>query len=214
MTLVLKVFGVPECLEAFRELPRGMRNRHMRIAMNAGGGIIRDSAVAHAPRETGLLRKSLKVKVRVPDASHNSAHWGRPAYAVIGPSRYVIGAARSTPKGTRLMGPKRAVKFVLGGGKLKPRVPSRYAHLVEKGTKPHKIRGARINGGKGIQRGVHPGTKARSFLARAVRNVGTVAQMKVISKLREGMLSDVRRRYSASAWQRSIRTTNALGIGA
>jgi hypothetical protein len=88
MTLVLRVGGVQDTLNAFRDLPRAIRNRHMRIAMNAGAGVIRDTAVANAPKQSGLLKKSLKVKVRVPDASYNVAHHGRPAYAVIGPVRH------------------------------------------------------------------------------------------------------------------------------
>jgi HK97 gp10 family phage protein len=192
MTLVLRVGGVQDTLNAFRDLPRAIRNRHMRIAMNAGAGVIRDTAVANAPKQSGLLKKSLKVKVRVPDASYNVAHHGRPAYAVIGPSRYVVGPTVKRGGKTKLMGIKRATKYVLGGGKVQTRSPSRYAHLVEKGTRKHNIRPA---SGKLLSDGntvfgplvYHPGTKARSFLAKAVSSSGAAAQAKVIQKLKDGI---------------------------
>lgn len=192
MTLVLRVGGVQDTINAFRDLPRSIRNRHMRIAMNAGAGVIRDAAVANAPKETGLLKKSLKIKVRVPDASYNVAHHGRPAYAVIGPSRYVVGPTIRKGGKPKLLTIRRAVKYVLGGGKVQTRSPSRYAHLVERGTRKHNIRPA---SGKLLSDGntvfgplvYHPGTKGQSFLARAVRSSGAVAQNKVIAKLKDGI---------------------------
>ena len=148
----------------------------MRIALNAGGGVIRDAAAALAPKETGLLKKSLKVKVRVPDASKNPAHHGKPAYAMIGPSRNVVGVqayrksgARAKFKTARLKSRKKgeadrwARSGLLVGTNL--RRPSRYAHLVEKGTKR--------------------GVKATRFMARAVSVAGEAASAKVISKLQE-----------------------------
>src|SRR5688572_21122460 len=99
MTLVMKVFGVNDCLAAFRELPMTVQNRGMRIGLNAAAGVIRDAAKANAPKETGLLRQSLKIKVRIPNASYNAAHHGKPAYAVIGPARRVVGVRTFTKSG-------------------------------------------------------------------------------------------------------------------
>jgi HK97 gp10 family phage protein len=192
MTLVLRVGGVQDTINAFRDLPRAIRNRNLRIAMNAGGGVIRDAAVANAPKETGLLKKSLKIKVRVPDASYNVAHHGRPAYAVIGPSRYVVGPTIRKGNKPKLLTIRRAVKHVLGGGRVQTRSPSRYAHLVEKGTRQHNIRpksGGLLSDGSAVFGPLvhHPGTKAQSFLSKAVRSSGAAAQKMIVQKLHDGI---------------------------
>lgn len=193
MTLVLRVGGVQDAINAFRDLPRSVRNKHMRIAMNAGAGVIRDAAVANAPKETGLLKKSLKIKVRVPDASFNTQHHGRPAYAVIGPSRKVVGLTQTSKAGLKLTSLKRLTKKGFRGNLVQRRRPSRYAHLVEKGTAPHGIAAKTVgllsSGTAIFGRSVkHPGTKAQSFLAKAVRSSGAAAQNKVIQKLRDGIM--------------------------
>ena len=178
MTLAIKVFGVEECLATFAALPMDIQNRKMRIAMNAGGGVIRDAAVALAPSETGLLKKSLKVKATVPNASHNPAHHGKPAKAIIGASRNVVGVqtfrksgAMGKVKTARLKKRKKgeADRWARSGLLLGTTVrrPSRYAHLVEKGTKR--------------------GVKGQHFLSRAVSVAGAAAQSKVIAKLQEGL---------------------------
>lgn len=175
MTLRIQVLGVRETVATFQELPRSIRNRHMRIAMNAGAGIVRDAAVARAPRETGLLGRAQKIKVKIPDASFNAAHHGRPAYAVIGTSRRVVSAIGRTAKGkVRRISDKRATKIVLGGGRVAFRKPSRYAHLA--------------------------GKSGKQWLVQAARSAGPAAQAKIISKLHDGLREFARsRRTSAMA---------------
>jgi HK97 gp10 family phage protein len=177
-SMVIRVHGVEDCLAAFRDLPMSIQHRHMRIALNAAGGVIRDAAVGNAPKDTGLLKKSLKVKVKIPDASYNSAHHGRPAYAVIGPSRNVVGVqtfrksgARGVIKTVRLRPKQRLATSV--------RRPSRYAHLVERGTRR--------------------GTKATWFLRRAVSSSGEMAKDKMIQKLKDGL-----REFAATRPRRSF----------
>lgn len=175
MSIRVEVAGVSDCLRAFSELPQAVQNRQMRIGLNAAAGVIRDAAKSNAPRETGLLRRSLKIKVRVPNASYNRAHHGRPAYAVIGPARRVIGLA-TTAGGKTRGGIKRAIKAQSGVGTVRIRRPSRYAHLVEKGTR----------------RGVTP----KRFLARAVSNQGEAAKAKMLNKIRDGVMNWARGRRS------------------
>jgi HK97 gp10 family phage protein len=199
MTLVLRVGGVQDTINAFRDLPRAIRNRHMRIAMNAGAGVIRDAAVANAPKETGLLKKSLKIKVRVPDASFNTRHHGRPAYAVIGPARNVVGLTQTSKAGLKLTTVKRLQRKGFRGNLVQRRRPSRYAHLVEKGTRPHGIRAKNVgllSSGTAIfgSSVKHPGTKAQSFLSRAVQSSGEAAKQKVIQKLKDGITDWARSR--------------------
>ena len=190
--LRLQIVGVQDTINAFRDLTRTVRNKHMRIAMNAGAGVIRDAAVANAPKETGLLKKSLKIKVRVPDASFNAAHHGRPAYAVIGPARGVVSRVANVKGTVKTITTRQAIKRSFGGGGFTTRRPSRYAHLVEKGTRAHTITaknsGLLSDGQRVFGRSVrHPGTKAQSFLGKAVQSSGEAAKSKVIQKLRDGI---------------------------
>lgn len=203
MTLAIKVHGVQDTLAAFGEIPRAVGNMNMRVAMNAGAGIIRDEAVANIKSRSGLLAKSMKIRVKVPDASFNTAHHGRPAYAVIGPSRNVAGI--QTYRKTGRLGKIKALRVkrkgriesIVGRSLFGSRVatnlirPSRYAHLVEKGTKAHKIsaKSARVLAmGELFRRTVqHPGTSAKRFMSRAVQSAGPQAQTKIIDKLRQGL---------------------------
>jgi hypothetical protein len=104
----------------------------MRIALNAWGGIVRDEARLNVLEETRLLKRSLSVKVVVPDASYNKAHHGKPARVMVGPDRKSVRAFLSRPGRDKVLSDKKATAHVLAGGKVRVRKPSRYAHLVEK----------------------------------------------------------------------------------
>lgn len=194
MTTVIKLHGVPEAIIAMRELPRRVQLRHLRIALNAGGGILKSTAQSLVPASTGLLKKSLGVKVKIPDASYNSAHHGKPAYVVIGPRRRFVRAAVVKAGKTRLLGDKTALKRVLGGGKVQVRSPSRYAHLVERGTRSHSVvaKNAKVlsNGTSFFGTRATVQANPKSFLRRAVSISGAAAQNKVIAKLHEGIESE------------------------
>lgn len=169
----LKVTGVAEAVSAFETMPRAIANKHVRIALNAGAGVIRNRAASIARKNSGLLSRSLGIKVKVPDASYNSKHHGRPAYAVIGPRRNISGAV--TPSGSslgaRVLGTKKAVlKAAFNRKRVIRRKPSRYAHLVEN---DHKTRG-----GKHVM--------GYSFLDTAVRTEGSSATAKMLAKLKQG----------------------------
>lgn len=202
MTLAIKVFGVQDCLEAFKDLPRTVRNKHMKIALNAAGGVIRDSMAGFAPKETGLLRKSLKVKATVPDASHNPLHHGKPAYAVVGPARRVASAVTTSGKGSlRTVGRNAAFIAAFKGKTVTRRRPSRYSHLVERGTRAHVIRAKNAallsNGRRVFGRSVnHPGTKAKNFMLQAVQASGASAQNKMLAKLYQGIVQWASARHS------------------
>lgn len=158
--IVARVFGVQDTLQAFLELPQTIQNKGMRIGLNAAGGVIRDAAVANAPRESGLLRKSIKVKVKIPNASYNRQHHGRPAYAVVGPARRIVQAVLMTSKGARQKGAAGLAKAHNKGGRIQIRRPSRYAHLAG------------------------PGRKA-NFLHLAAASHGETAKAKMIQKIKD-----------------------------
>lgn len=114
------------------ELPRRVGIKHLRIALNAWGGVVRDKARARVLKRTKLLSKSLTVKVKIPDASHNVAHHGKPAYVIVGAKRGASGILARIRGKSKVVGIKRANKIVGLGGKTRVIRPSRYAHLVEK----------------------------------------------------------------------------------
>jgi HK97 gp10 family phage protein len=203
MTLTMQIRGMREAQRALQEVPRRTYHLHLRKAMNKAGGMLRNAASNFARVDTGLLKKSIKVKVKIPDASFNKAHHGKPAYAVIGPGRG-FGAGgrfmRRTASGRTVSHGKANRAFLetvklargAGGGARESaraakeftgrkysdatfRNPSRYAHLVEKGT---------------------PRVRARPFLSSAVRIVGPAAQRVVVEAMRSGVLQEAQREFS------------------
>ena len=112
------------------ELPRRVEIKHLRIGLNAWGGVVRDEARRRVREATRLLDKSLSVKVTIPDASRNAAHHGKPARVMVGPGRRFVQAVRN---GKRLTD-RKATKAVLSGQKVRTQKATRYAHLVEAKT--------------------------------------------------------------------------------
>lgn len=162
MKLEIDQRSVAHFTTAMRELPRRVAIFTVRVALNAWGGVVRDKAVPLARRQTGMLAKSLGVKVKIPDASFNKAHHGKPAYVLVGPKRRSgrmlrkdnlkgFGAAQRelvatrkllAGKGKPLERERLAVRLVKSTYDAVYRNPSRYAHLVEGGHKKGKGRSA------------------------------------------------------------------------
>lgn len=194
MSMTIRLHGVQESLMAFRELPRRVGFKHLRIALNAGGGIVKNRYASIVPRETGLLSKSIGVKVTIPDASYNTAHHGRPATAVVGVKRRAGRMMRVGRKG-KLMGfgaaqrelvaerkrlaagkvgraldrERAAVRFTLAsvvGARY--RSPSRYAHLAG------------------------PRRRGKDILASAVAQTKSQVIAKVSEKLAQGIEIEAR----------------------
>ena len=118
------------------ELPRRVAIKHLRIGLNAWGGVVRDEARRRVRKATKLLDKSLSVKVTIPDASRNAAHHGKPARAMVGANRKVKRpVVRKRGGGFRAITEKRAANIRADGGNVnRYQKPSRYAHLVEAKT--------------------------------------------------------------------------------
>jgi hypothetical protein len=76
--VVFNQSDVKKLVETLSQVSRRVAVKHMRIALNAWGGIVRDEARLNVLEETRLLKRSLSVKVVVPDASYNKAHHGKP----------------------------------------------------------------------------------------------------------------------------------------
>ncbi len=77
--------------------------------------------------------------------------------------------------------PKNKAYFVVGPRKKQEGQPSRYAHLVEKTTKPHIIKVNRgRNAGKTFK---HPGTKAQPWLAPSYAGIQEKALRTVVDEI-------------------------------
>lgn len=173
---VFKMYGLPQAVRALEELPRRLQNKHTRIALNAAGGVLKKTAVANVPKQSGLLGRSMGVKVKVPAASFNPKHRSKPAYAVIGPRRgFLAPVAKINGKVKKLSIRAATKRVVSGAGKVFARNPARYAHLVHN---PHNV----VRGGKIVGR-----TKGHPFLTVAVRTSGQQALAKAEQKLRDGL---------------------------
>lgn len=139
----------------------------------SGGKVVQRAAKPLAPRRkgSGALRRSLGVKAK------RGTRGKTISYAVVGPRKSVrktitlngnkafIDATDKSGKATR--------KAIIVGGRQVTVVPAFYAHLVEKGTRPHSLgRGSllarRGKGGAGQGAGKrHPGARPRPFLGPA-----------------------------------------------
>jgi hypothetical protein len=178
VSLKIEVFRLTQTLDALYRLPPRVQDRPMRKALSAAGGVIKRAARAYVRRETGLLDKSLIVKVTIPASNYRGNGQNKPAYAVVGASRRVVGPALTIGGVTKKLSTRRAVAAVLAGVKVQTRRPSRYLHLVEKGH--------------GGPRPAPP----HPFLSTAVATVGAYAQAVAIQKLQEGILEEAAKLYS------------------
>lgn len=102
-----KEAGIDRVRHRLIALREAMRLKIVRSALREAGGMIRRDMRAMAPRELGVLRRSIKVRVGSIRGQKNIQ------YAIVGPSRRVFERGRK---------------------------PTKYAHLIEGGTKKHTIR--------------------------------------------------------------------------
>ena len=183
--MIIQVHGVEKALSNFNQLPAKMQFKQIRIALNAGGGVIRDRAAAIVPKDSRLLMRSLSVKARIPNESLNPKHWGKPEYAVIGSKRRFSAAVTVTATGkTKVLATRKSIgKAALNRATVVRRIPSRYIHVVEH---DHAKRG-----GAGMVMG-------SNFLDTAVRAEGPLAQLKMIRKLEQGLYQEAARLYAGT----------------
>lgn len=188
----IKVYGVPHAVRAFEQLPRRVQFRHLRIALNAGGGVIRDAYKARAHQETGLLAKSIGVKVAIPDASFNPKHHGKPAYAVIGVKRKAGRIVRLNKQG-KLKGFGAGQKELNAArvrltkeGKLTPRQRDRFAVKLALKNAP----GAVFRNPSRYAHLAGPDRKGVEVFAAAVSASKAQAGARIIDKLKQGLTTE------------------------
>lgn len=164
-------------------LKRGVRNKILRPAVSAAARPLRQTAKANVPVRSGALRKAIDMKIKS----------GRQTvFGVVGP--------RSRPQVLMMYAEpgRRTARKV---------VPNFYAHLVEGGTRPHAVgKGSKLRkrgtiakaSRRAVLRGVraesyeqrggmHPGTPAVRFLARAFASNLSAMRGVMESKVREGL---------------------------
>lgn len=165
-----QVTGLAETLATLEGIKAAVRNRILRAAVTAGARLIAKKAKALAPRELGLLRKSIGQVVRV---YRNSGV----VVAVVGPR-----------KGFRLPAKRKKGKWretpVPPAGHANPLF---YAHLVELGVAPHRIgKGSSTRKKTGSGR-MHPGHPAKPFLTPAATGQAAAVGAAMAKAVTEGL---------------------------
>lgn len=159
-------------------------NRWMKHAMVAGSRPIIRATRRAAPKDTGALKKSIGRRIKGYRRSMS-------VIAVIGPRSDFVAHRRTT-------GTARKYEF-LRGGKAKAilkvaapgrRRPSKYAHLVESGTKVRRIKN--WFGRSGVTKWVGR-MPASPFLEPAFKMRYPAALAAIVAKLREGIAAEARR---------------------
>jgi HK97 gp10 family phage protein len=150
-TVSISLDGDRELMQLFEELPRRLANKVLVQAVSAAAAPIRDDMRNSAPKESGLLAKSIKIRSR-------KYKGGDMRMAVIGPSRGMKSPVIIQRTGKNL-GHIRASKAKgafertwLDKGNAIMRDPAKYAHLVTGG-----------------RRGLH--AKEKKVMWSALRNV-------------------------------------------
>jgi len=131
----IHIQGIEQAMANLGALPRKVALKHLRIALSAAGGEVKQQVIALVPRRTKLLAQSQAVKVKIPAASWDVKHHHKPAYVVIGTKRGAVGAGIRAGGKLRKVSIRKATKHVLGGGQVQTIRPSRYAHLANIHTK-------------------------------------------------------------------------------
>lgn len=165
----IRIRGARRVQRALAKVPKKLQRRTLRNALAAGGGVIKRATQARAPKETGLMRRSLRVKpVKVSFAK------GVLAYRV-GPKSDKRAIARTKTGKLRAAGKKRVSEEQAAGRRVRYRDPARYAALVELG---HKLR--RKGRTYGRVRGSH-------FMRGAFRSNRRQAMTAVIRKIKQAI---------------------------
>lgn len=181
----VKLEGLEDVLKRLGTVRKAVQGRIVRKALEKATKPILSAAKAKAPKgATGLLRKSLGRKAKTYRRSGTSM-------IILGPR---TGFAKQGKKGKKITALGK--KFRAAGVN-----PSKYAHLVEKGTKPHSLgKGSQLRTrrtltalliGRSIQHGAgHPGTKAQPFLAPAWAGQKAQAEETIRSEIEAGILAE------------------------
>lgn len=139
----------------------------MRVALTKASRLVVADAKKRVPVRTGMLKKSLRAKVKTYPRRGV-------VMAIIGPSRSAV------------------VQADFGDGKLRTIRPSKYAHLVEFGTKSHGV-------WKVKKLSIPPGSPPRPFLRPALEATKDAARAKYAAELAPAIQQEAAKIRRASA---------------
>ena len=147
------VKGLKELGELLKTLEPKLRNNVMRAALRQGANVVKEAVLQNVPM--------------APPNTENARLYG--AYA---------GTLRDSVRvGSRVRRDGKVAAYVRAGGK-KGSVNAYYAHMVEYGTKRHKI-------GKWVHAPVeHPGSRQRPFMRPAADTTAQTATVAVGNKIK------------------------------
>jgi HK97 gp10 family phage protein len=159
----LQLQGDRQLRNLLKDLPKKVARKGLKKAAEAGIKPVARSAKAKAPVDTGILRKSIGKKTKSYRNAAVSMTGARTDMTGFVKRALARGDARTAKNATR-------------------KVPSNYIHLVQYGTKPHRV-GNRI----------HHGARANPFLKRAFNEQRGAAETAVASTLKEFIESEARK---------------------
>lgn len=140
----LYVSGDVETSANLAMLGAAMQGRILRKAVRAGSRVVINRARALVPKDSGTLAKSLDVKVKTyankvdVGGKLRNVSTGR-TVGIIGPK---VGYEAVVSRSGQLNKDKTYKLATGASGKVIVRQPTKYAHLVEKGTRPHSVKRA------------------------------------------------------------------------
>ena len=163
MAIKASMSGVDGVLKSIQQLPNNVRRRGMRIALSAAGGEYKTATAARVPRETGLLKRSLGVKVAVPTNPRKTA------WVKVGARRGFRQRVERNKRGKLRAVSKQVQTLLPEHAKTIYRNPTRYLHIVEGGSKR--------------------GVRAQKFMERATVVASGRASARIAEKLRAAVLA-------------------------
>ena len=194
--VTVAIDGLPEAMVALSGFSVGIQKVQTRNAISKGAGVLKGGAIRRVQVESGTLKKNLIAKI-----TQKRTNVG----ARIGARTRVKAAVMDTPSGMKVVstitrkqdgtlkitGRKRLLKLFARGVRGSIRSPSKYAHLVEKGTRLHtvSVKTKRVLARSGAVFGTSVQIKAKPhpFLEPTARIDGPSAVRQSIEKLKGGI---------------------------
>jgi HK97 gp10 family phage protein len=137
MALKVSITGVEAAKHAVDQLPTRLRRRAIKFALRDAGKVMLRATKAHVPRETGLLNRSLGIKTAVPTNPK------KPAWVKVGARRGFKLPVERNKRGRLRALTKKLAAALPESTQTRFRNPTRYLHLVERGTK-NGVKGQRF----------------------------------------------------------------------
>lgn len=176
------VTGHEQLIAKVNSLPPAVMRRVARAGMSKACSLVSKEMKRLAPRDSGLLRRSIGSKTKTYSRGKNRGT----TVGIVGPR---VGFRQAVPRTMWLVkGDKRRL---LRRTKTVEADPVKYAHLVDLGTKPHAI--TFKHGGKSITV-KHPGSKAQSFIARTRANTNAAVEKTLKDAMLQGMADGVKKK--------------------